>query len=238
MSALRTALKPALTPALGSARRGVSRYFTTFDDVASSYISINTAKTLNTSSVWSILFSCQSLESASSDGFRVFNSNVGSFLKIYDPTGAVNDGIRFRSSGGPADFIGVISPLNRNALNHFRFDNDGAGALSLYINGVFVSSQPIPAGLVEVGHIGGGAAGSDDADGIISDFIIYESGVITFNYPINRYYTPQSNIVLDESGNGNNGTFVNIAAGRSKYYQQRADGNFVDLQGNVLEVAY
>lgn len=235
MSALRTALRPALTPALGSARLGVSRYFTPQDAVAQSYVNfpqgIQAAGDFDFSVDVSYIFSATFACIASFD--NVFVSVLGS------NSGKLG-GLTIRGSGFGANFDSTSGGIFDERLSRFILSRRGTQWIAS-VNGIEFMNVQRNSGTIELRALGRNLSSlgqPDNYDGIISNASISALGLGLVSTPINRYYTPQNNIVLDESGNGNNGTFVNIAAGRSKYYQQRADGNFVDLQGNVLEAAY
>ena len=222
MSALGTALRPALTPALGSARRGVSRYFTTFDKVAQSYAQLDNVVSLAGDFTIEFYY-------AGADGGAHF---------IGEPTAGTSRTFLFSGNWyieGLGVNLGPSATITNGNLNKLKIVRE-SGVITGYVNGVENGSGNSNTGY-SFTRIGGYFE-NDFTQGIISGVKISDNGTTVLDMPINRYYTPQNNIVLDESGNGNNGTFVNVAAGDSKYYQQRADGNFVDLQGNVLEVAY
>lgn len=232
MSALQNALRPALTPALGSARRGVSRYFTEFNPVAEVYVSLGSQVSLT--SQYEI--SCDFYVPDNTTERTLFGNSVNnSYLSL-----RADGNIRFRGTDGVIEQ--TTSPVYEGGkLSNIRVVK-GASNVSMILNGVVVYDDMSNANFL-LDYIGRYSASAFFFDGIIANFKVWsggdrDAGSLILHMPINRYYTPQSNTVLDESGSSNNGTFVNIAAGRSKYYQQRADGNFVDLQGNVLEVAY
>lgn len=238
MSALRNALRPALTPALGSARRGVSRYFTPSNSVAQSYVELGSPLMLSMSS-WEIEFSIYGNSIATSNEQIVLGKTDDDRGFIRFKLGVLE--INLTNTGGQTVFTDILVENDRLTTFSVKFDVSTGDATATNISKgieqtlVTVSEN---ANFNSVAH-----KSTKFTDNIIANLKVWangdrDSGLLILDMPINRHYTPQNNTVLDESGNGNNGTFVNIAAGRSKYYQQRADGNFVDLQGNVLEVAY
>ncbi|QGZ13124.1 hypothetical protein [Alteromonas phage XX1924] len=228
MSALRTALKPALTPALGSARRGVSRYFTTFDNVAQSFIRLDS----NISLIGDFRVYSKFLWSDFSiSGEQALLSALNQFDDFLMLNGAANanpNTVLYRNlPSSDVNFTGAL-PANSN-FNEIAIERVGL-SVSVTINGATTTLTESQLSVYEIRHIGARGGVTAFFNGIIANVKIIDNGTTALDMPINRYYTPQNNIVLDESGNGNNGTFVNIAAGRSKYYQQRADGNFVGLE--------
>lgn len=238
MSALRNALRPALTPALGSARGGVSRYFTEFNVVAASRVELLSELNLNGRDyeVEFDVFGVDIETQVEAPALGRTGDNRG-FIRFSN--GVLN--VNFSAAAGGVSFGSVTvnnSELSRysvkvvNSTGDVTARNLGSGA-----------SQTLNATLGNSNFNLLGSKNTIYTDNIWANYKVWadgdrDTGALILDMPINRYYTPQNNIVLDESGSGNNGTFVNIAAGRSKYYQQRADGDFVDLQGNVLEVAY
>ena len=228
MSALQNALRQALTPALGSARRGVSRYFTPQNAVAQSYIQPSSDLILNND--FSLSVDCVLPPSRgnlfgadTSDRFEVLINDAQNLIVFDD----INKG-----------FFNVnVSSLVDGRL-HRIVCNYASGVFEVFTDGVSLGSVSVSIPTTRISYIGRSQSFQPYYQGIIANAVASVVGGGGFDYPIDRYYTPQNNTVLDESGSGNHGTFVNIAAGRSKYYQQRADGNFADLQGNVLEVAY
>lgn len=231
MSTLQNALRPALTPALGSAIGGVSRYFTEFSEVAQSYVSIGTGILLGANALSiDIDFATDSSRSLVSgdSGVDVIDINInGGLVRAFARVGGVLQDVLVGTTNV------IDSKLHRASITY------DAGSVSLWVDGAIEATGNWALnGSQVISTIGFRPANNTYFLGIIANVKIIDNGITALSMPINRYYTPQRNVVLDESGNGNNGTFVNIAAGRSKYYQQRADGNFVDLQGNVLEVAY
>lgn len=230
MSALQNALRPALTPALGSARRGVSRYFTQFDPVAQSYISLSSDFELLSDF---LVTSRVALRAGAVNHVFGNSRNFFNRLSVFSD-GSAN--VRSASNEIISISAGVFTPFFGKLIELVveRVSN----TVNLYLNGSIIGSNSIDqSDLFTINQIARNNGNTFPPD-TYELFSINDSGVDVVKHLINRYYTPQSNTVLDESGSGNHGTFVNIAAGRSKYYQQRADGNFVDLQGNVLEVAY
>ena len=229
MSALRTTLRPALTPALGSARRGVSRYFTTFDAVAQSYVQLNSIVSLTGDFSIQVDVSVPDV-SAISIAAMILGNSSGTANAMW-VTSAGNVVIR-DSEGTTRTSEPAITSGKLHRITYVKT----AGNIVGFVDGVEVySSAPFASFIFN--QIGVRQDTSFNFNGIIANVKIEDNDTTVLDMPIDKNYTPTNNTVIDLAS-GNNGTFVNIAAGRSKYYQHRADGNFVDLQGNVLEVAY
>lgn len=219
-----SALRPALTPALGSARRGVSRYFTPLDQVAQAHITLT--------SVISLLgdFDLTVDVSAPFAGARMILGNVSAQACLF-----INDGNVSIRDTASVTVSSTTTPVIENKLNRIRAVKT-SGNVELFVNGASVASGAL--GDFWFDRIGIRFTNNLPFNGMIANLVANDNGSNVINMPINRYYTPTSNIVLDESGNGNHGTIINIAAGHSKYYSPQPSGNLIDLQGNVLEVAY
>lgn len=200
-----------------------TRYFTSFDVLARSYISFPEI-TLNGDFSLAIdveykpkgAFSC--LMSGSNFRVSVRGTNSGSAGSLFvDGAGFGNDATQ---NSGPVFEAGKLSRLTvTRAGSLWNFNINGQDVITVTRSTGSIFLEALGRNLSSIG-------GADPVEGITANFSVEDSVQALINMPIDGNYTPTNSTVLDVSGNDNHGTFVSVATGDSKLFTQRSDGNY------------
>tara|TARA_E500000318_G_C3569778_1_gene217350 strand:+ start:20502 stop:21203 length:702 start_codon:yes stop_codon:yes gene_type:complete len=232
-----------LNPILSSATGAITRYFTEFDNVAQSYVDVGTQVDVSESVI--SLYADFAINSV---------DNLNNILGLYTSDASEAIGVRIEEFGvlkfyseGFTPGMGSTVVTDGKLHNLHATLNKATGDIEVWLDGnlEYTSSHSDLSKLkgaykVSIGVRIKSVGGVTDShySGVISNSKIDNSGSTVLDIPINQNYTSTNNTVIDLSGNGNNGTFVNVADGDSTLYTQNSDGDWVDGSGNVLEVAY
>ncbi|APC46546.1 hypothetical protein [Alteromonas phage PB15] len=224
MSLLSPILQSVLSPISESISGAVSRYFTTFDAVAQSYILLSSDVGIPSSTDYEIEFDV--IPDGTTQVVIGKKEGVNPRVRILS-----NGDIQWEANNSGGTIVRTPSNLEVGKLNRVRLVKSGLST-SIIVNGVQAGTQETVG--IDAANFNqlGRAFNFPPSGGRVSDLKAWsggdrDTGSLIFDMPINQNYTPTNNTVIDLSGNGNNGTFVNVADGDSTLYTQNSDGDWV-----------
>lgn len=209
----------------------ISRHFTKFSSEHKSSILLSSDIILPTVIRWEIEVSANLLDTPTGDGFRLFDSADSSkFIKVFKSTSSNPNTIRISASQN-ANFENAMLGVNRGNRNKVNIKCDGNGNIELLINDISKGNRWLGVGQnFEIKRINYAAFGSH-GDGEIADIFIWknghkEDGLLVEHIPIDGFYTPTRNVVVN-TVSSNHGQFLNVMAGDSSLYIKDTEQGWV-----------
>ena len=202
-----------------------TRFFTTFDRVSQSSITLANPVNLSLSRGFEIEVDFVYTTDPSTDARLLgFSGSPASLIKVFS-SGDASAPFRLNFALG-----GVFSSVDNfmrqqdvGKLNKLKITTNGTSIL-FHLNGELRATRTINTSFTGMFDQIGSGGGFDFATDIIANVKIVDGGSLELDLPIDGNYTPANNTVFDKSGNNNNGTFINVAEGDSQDYLIKPDG--------------
>lgn len=179
---------------------------------------------------------------------RVEVPSAGSYLVAdkftntsHNRWGLLGDGRMFGLSDVSSNIGGDNSGfIGGNKIREYIAVSDGFQVVQT-CNGSLLHNVPVGNStplLNSAGRQYNGQTGVPHLDGIFESLYIEVDGVAKIDLQLNDIYSPENNIVIDRSGNGNNAEIKNVQFAKSSVYQQgNGDGEWVS-EDNTVYTAY
>lgn len=227
MGMIRPLIKPSLSsglrPALRASFSKITRYFTEFDEVAQSYILVDSQIDTSGSAITiEVEIACNYL------------AGQRNFVGLYTTNALDAFGLRMESGGFlkfySSGYTPAISGTNIADGKLHKVSatiNKTTGDYDVYLDGAldYSGTHSAPAMLRDSYYVSIGARATSlgkDVDsyyeGYLSNCKVQSDSVTSLNMPIDQRYTSTDNIVIDRSPMGNNGTFINISDNSSELF--------------------
>lgn len=213
--------------------KGLYRHLTTFYPAQNSYIEMSSAVNISVADGFDIEIDFEYISNGGS-GCRLYGmpDSTSNLIKVFSPDASTDPYKLNMALGG--QFISIANfmlPSDVGKINRLRIVTDGDDIL-FHLNDELRTTVFNKPALVGSFQLIGSGNSQDFAAGIQANARIWtggnrETGTLTVFYPIDKDYNETDDVVLDESGNGNHATFVNVADGDSELYVRNSDGNFL-----------
>lgn len=149
---------------------------------------------------------------------RVYGNTSGFTSRlIINADGSINFRADISADPGITAGAGTVADNALHTITVTRSGNTG----SIIVNGTTVATGSVPVANAAVGVIG--RQSTSYGDGIIANVKITNNGTVVRNYPINESWDG-STVLRDVSGNGQDGTAVNITSSDAELFDQVSDG--------------
>jgi hypothetical protein len=139
--------------------------------------------------------------------------------------------VRFdNASAGAVLTSGGLVPSNR--LSILTIERAGSTGI-IEVNNVEVFSGAVPTGQLTINSLA--RSSSTYSEGVLANVKIYDASTLSRQYKINEDWTGPSTVLVDSSGNSQNGTAVNITDADASLFDQVIDGwTGVELKRNFV----